>query len=121
MLADNNELLAMQASGISVRRICRAVLAGAAIPMLAAGLFAAFIVPLLEQHARTLRLTALTETDITFTPSGFWARNGRFFIHVRKSRCGGIPIDVDIFEWDQERRLRVFTHAQKIDVDRSVG
>lgn len=116
LLADNNELLAMQDSGISVRRICWSVIAAATLPMLAAGILAEFIVPPLEQQARTQRLVALTDAEITFTASGLWARNGPVFIHIRKIRPGGIPVDVDIFEWGQEGRLRVFTHARKADV-----
>lgn len=116
LLADNHELVAMQAGGMSVRRICWSVMAAATLPMLAAGILAEYIVPPLEQQARTLRLVALTDADITFTMSGFWARNGPVFIHVRKIRRGGIPVDVDIFEWDQEGRLRVFTHARKAEV-----
>jgi lipopolysaccharide export system permease protein len=84
--------------------------------MLAAGILAEFIVPPLEQEARTQRLVALTDAEITFTASGLWARNGPVFIHIRKIRRGGIPEDIDIFEWDQEKRLRVFTHARKLEV-----
>ncbi|MBW1851715.1 MAG: LPS export ABC transporter permease LptG [Deltaproteobacteria bacterium] len=116
LLADNNELLAMQASGISVKRICWSVIAAAALPMLAAGLLAEFIVPPLEQQAHRRRLAAMGDADITFTKSGFWARKGPFFIHVRKIHPGGIPGDVDIFEWDPDGRLRVFTHARKADI-----
>jgi len=116
LLADNNELVAMRASGISVRRICWAVIGAATLPMLGAGILAEYIVPSLEQQARMLRLVALTDADITFTTSGFWARNGPVFIHVRKIRRGGLPVDVDIFEWDQEGRLRVFTHARKAHI-----
>jgi len=112
LLADNNELVAMRASGISVHRICWSVIGAAAVPMLVVGLFAEYIVPPLEQKARTLRLVALTGADITFTASGFWARNGPVFIHVRKIHRGGMPVDVDIFEWDGEERLRIFTHAR---------
>ena len=118
LLSDNQELIAMQASGVSVGRICGSVLAASAIPMLAAGLFMEFVVPPLDRHARAERLAALTETDITLTATGFWARNGPFFVHVRKSRPGGGPVDVDIFEWDHEGRLRIFTHAQKNDIRR---
>jgi len=116
LLADNHELVAMQAGGMAVRRICWSVIGAAAIPMLAAGILAEYIVPPLEQQARTLRLVALTDADITLTSGGFWARNGPVFIHVREIRHGGIPVDVDIFEWDKERRLRVFTHAQQAEV-----
>jgi len=116
LLADNHELVAMQAGGLAVRRICWAVIGAATVPMLAAGILAEYIVPPLEQQARMLRLVALTDADITLTADGFWARNGPVFIHVRKIRRGGIPVDVDIFEWDQEGRLRVFTHARKAEV-----
>jgi Predicted permeases len=113
LLADKQELVAMQAGGISVRRICWAVLAAATLPMLASGILAEFIVPSLEQQARSGRLVALTNADITFTTKGFWARNGSVFIHVNNIHAGRIPLNIDIFEWDQERHLRVFTHAGK--------
>lgn len=112
LLADNNELVALRASGISVHRICWSVIGAALIPMLGAGALAEYIVPPLEQQARTLRIVALTGADITFTASGFWARNGPVFVHVRKIRRGGMPVDVDIFEWDETGRLRIFTHAR---------
>lgn len=116
MLADHNELLALRASGISVRRICWSVMAAASIPMLAAVALAEVIVPPLEQQARTLRLTALTEADITFTESGLWARNASVFIHIGRAGKGRRLADIDIFELDQENRLRVFTHAQNAEV-----
>ena len=116
LLADNNELLAMYAAGISVRRICFSILAAAVLPMLLAGILAEFIAPPLGQRARTQRLAALADTDIIFTKSGFWARKEPFFIHVHKICDNGSPTDIDIFEWDREGRLRVFTHARKADI-----
>jgi lipopolysaccharide export system permease protein len=116
LLADKNELIAMNAGGISVRRICWSVIAAATLPMLASGILAEFIVPPLEQQARTGRLVALSDASITFTKDGFWARNGPVFIHVNKIHLGGVPVGVDIFEWDHEGRLRVFTHAREADV-----
>ncbi|RLC32642.1 MAG: LPS export ABC transporter permease LptG [Deltaproteobacteria bacterium] len=113
LLADSNELLAMNVSGISVRRICWSVLAASAIPMFAWGILAEFVVPPLEQHARTRRVAALSGANIIFTKTGFWSRKKPFFIHVHKISAGGIPLDIDIFEWDSEGRLRVFTHARK--------
>jgi lipopolysaccharide export system permease protein len=116
LLADKNELIAMNAGGISVRRICWSVIAAATLPMLASGILAEFIVPPLEQQARTGRLVALSDASITFTKDGFWARNGPVFIHVNKIHPGGVPVGIDIFEWDHEGRLRVFTHAREADV-----
>ena len=115
LLSDSNELIAMQANGVPVRRISATVLAAAAIPMLTAVLFMEFVTPPLDQYARAGRLAALADTDITLTSTGFWARNGLFFVHVRKSLPGGVPADVDIFQWDREGRMKVFTHARKTD------
>lgn len=116
LLADNNELLAMHAGGISVWRICGSVLAAAALPMLAVGILAELIAPPLEQYALERRLAALTDMDIIFTKQGFWMRKEPFFIHVRNVRPNGIPADIDIFEWDQEGYLRAFIHAEKADI-----
>ncbi len=118
LLADHNELVAMQAGGISVQRICWSVLVAAALPMLLSGLLAEYVVPPLEQQARARRLAALADTDITLTKKGFWARNGPYFIHVRTLPHGGPPADVDIFEWDNDGRLRVFIHARSAYVSK---
>jgi lipopolysaccharide export system permease protein len=113
LLSDNNELLAMQASGISVHRICWSVMTAALFPMLVFGFLGEFVVPQMEQHARTRRLAALADADISFAKNGFWARKGAFFIHVRRIQPGGIPTNVDIFEWNPEGRLQEFTHARQ--------
>lgn len=116
LLADHNELLALRAAGISVRRICWSVIGAAGIPILAAGVLAEVIAPPLEQQARTLRLIALTEADITFMESGLWARNGTTFIHIGTTRHGENPADIDMFEWDGDKQLRAFTHARYAEV-----
>lgn len=119
LMADNNELIAMRAVGISTWRICWSVLTTAALLMVVAGIIAEFIAPPLNQYARTQRLAALADTDILFTKGGFWVHKEPFFIHVRKISNNGSPSDIDIFEWDQDGRLRVFTHAGKADITKN--
>jgi lipopolysaccharide export system permease protein len=115
MLEDKGELVAMRAAGMSVQRICVAVLAAGGLLMLATGVLAEFIAPPLEQQARTRRLIALSDTGILVTQRGFWARQGLSFIRVGKTVSGGIALDIDVYERDQEGRLRVFIHAREAD------
>ena len=116
LMADHHELVAMRAGGVSMQRICWSVIAAGTLPMAVAICLSEFVAPPLEQHAQANRLAALADTEITLTKSGFWARNGPYFIHVRTLNHGIAPADVDIFEWDDKGTLRQFIHARKVHV-----
>jgi len=116
LMADNNEFLATRAGGISMWRICRSALTTAALLIAAGGIIAEFIAPPLDHLARTRRLAALADKDIIFTNGGFWVHENPFLIHVCNIRNNGTPSDIDIFEWDQDGRLLVFTHAREADI-----
>ncbi len=116
LLADKGELLGMQAAGLSVQRICWSVLATAGFVMLAAGVSSEYVVPPMEQSARTLRSQALSDQGILLTKPGFWARKGLSFIRVRNTVYGGIATDLDVYERDEQGRLRTFTHAREADI-----
>ncbi len=116
MLADNNELIVMQASGLSVQRICFSVLATGALLMLVTGILEEYVAPPMEQHARLSRSLAISDTGILLTKDGFWARQGHSFIHVGKTLSGGIAVDLDVYEGDKEGGLRAFIHAREADI-----
>ncbi|MGD8989579.1 MAG: LPS export ABC transporter permease LptG [Syntrophobacterales bacterium] len=116
LLADNNELTAMRAVGLSVQRICWSVLATTLLLMLAIGLLAEFVVPPMEQDGRMRRSQALSEPGILVTKQGFWARYGSSFIRVGRTLRGETAVDLDIYERDSQGRLRVFTHAREADI-----
>ena len=117
LLADHGELLAMQAGGMSVRRICRSVFATGTILVLVTGIFAEMVVPPMDQLARRRRVSALSGRGITLTQQGFWARRGLSYIHVGKTLSGGIAMHLDIFERDDKGRLKVFTHARQANIE----
>jgi lipopolysaccharide export system permease protein len=121
MLADRGELLAMQAVGVSARRICGAVLVTGALLIPAMAALGEFVAPPLEQSARTLRLQALASPGILPTKQGFWARHGPSFIRVGKTFGGKIAADLDIFERDDQGRLTRTIHASRATIgsDRS--
>ncbi len=116
LLADHRELLAMQAGGVSARRICLSALATGSILMLITLLLAELVVPPMDELARTRRALALSDTGVTVTKQGFWARRGDSYIHVGKTLYGGAATDVDIYETDAQGRLAKFTHAQEAKI-----
>jgi lipopolysaccharide export system permease protein len=116
LLADHNELTAMQAAGISVGRICRSVLSAGALLLLTVFVLAEFLAPPMEQYARIRRSKAIYGQGILLTKSGFWARHGHSFVHVGKIYSGGMVADVEIFEHDNQGRLNSFIHAREATV-----
>lgn len=114
ILADNRELLAMEASGISVLRISFSLLAACTVLMLISGLFGETIGPQLEQRAYKSRVQALTKGIVTPIGQGFWARRQNSYIHVDKILGKGIASDIDIFEFDIGNHLKAFIHANSV-------
>lgn len=112
-MADHGELVAMEASGVSILRICTAVLVTGILLIVTSGIVAELVVPGMEQLARKSRAKAISVTGITLTKQGFWARQGNSFIHVDKMLSEGIAANIDVFEFDKDGRLQVFSHAQK--------
>ena len=119
LLADHGELLAMQAGGMSIRRICWSVLAAGTLLILLTGVLAEMIVPPLDQLARKRRTLAISGTGITLTKQGFWARRGLIYINVGKTLQGGIAADLDLFETDEKGRLKMFSHAREANIQRN--
>lgn len=113
LLADRGELVAMGASGISNLRISIAVLVTGTLLMFVAGILAEMVVPGMEQLARRSRSQALSQTSITLTQQGFWARMGDSYIHVDHMLSHGVAADIDIFEFADTGQLQIFSHAQK--------
>ena len=116
LLADHGELLAMQAGGMSIRRICWSVLTAGILLILLTAILAEMVVPPLDQLARKRRALAISGSGITLTKQGFWARRGTTYIHVGKTQQNGIVADLDIFETDEKGRLKIFTHAREADI-----
>lgn len=111
MMADHGELVAMEASGISTRRIGGAALATGMVLMALAGILAELVVPGMEQMARNSRAQALSD-DITLIRQGFWARTGERYVHVDKMLDHGVAADISLFTFDKTGRMQSFIHAE---------
>lgn len=112
MMADRQELTAMQAAGISVQRISAAVVGTSVILMLVAILVAEFIAPPLYQNAHRRRSEAIYGQAVMVSKSGFWVRHDRFFIHVDKPLSPRAAADIELYEIDDAGNLKQFLYAK---------
>ncbi len=111
LLADHQELTAMQAAGISVQRIAFSVLGTSIVLMLTAVLMAEFVAPPLDQAARIQRSRAIYGKAVMMSKEGFWVRHGNAFVHVGRTLSGERAADIEVYELDETGRLRQFIAA----------
>ena len=116
LLSDHGELIALQAAGVSLVRVSAAVFAGVMLIVITFGIMAETIMPYMEQVARRSRAQAIYTTGVNISRQGFWARRQNSYIHVHKMLSEGVAAGVDIFEFDTEGRLKIFTHALSANI-----
>lgn len=112
MMADHQELTAMQAAGISSQRISLAVVGTSIVLMLIAILLTEFVAPPLDQYARLRRSEARYGKNVLMSKGGFWIRQGHLFIHVGGTFSDRQATDMEIYELDQAGQIRRFIHAR---------
>lgn len=112
-LASSSELTVIRSSGVSVRRICGAVMAGAMVLIVVAVCVGELIAPTAEQFAQARRSLALTDELKVNTNSGFWIRDGSSFINIRRVLENNEMREVNIYEFDAQKQLRVATRADR--------
>ncbi len=109
-LASRSELVAMRAAGVSIARIVLGGLIGGVVLALIAVLIGEVVAPPAEQRALAQRSAAQTGGVVQMTGTGFWARDGRAFVHIREVEAGARLRDISIYELDGTRLLFA-THA----------
>jgi lipopolysaccharide export system permease protein len=96
-LGSANELVAMEAAGISRGRLVRAVLQAAALIAVAAGLNGELVAAPLARHAYRLRAAASSPAPKLETAGGLWIRDGSRVVNVRRPEAGGRVHDVHVY------------------------
>lgn len=101
-LAANSEIIAMQASGMSIGRLLTAVMQAAAVLALTGFLIGDWIVP--DSEARSRELLSLTGRDssILHSEQGIWIKDDFRVVHVGALFPQGFARDIEIFELDGE-------------------
>lgn len=99
-LANSNELTVLRAAGVSIRRLALAVMKTGLVLILLVVVMGETVAPRLEKMAHAERLSALARSVSMNTESGFWARDGNDFIHIRRLLPGGEADGITRYRFD---------------------
>jgi lipopolysaccharide export system permease protein len=116
-LANNRELMAMQAAGASRARLIGAVLVGGLFLLAISVSIGELVAPPAERSAQTLKSIALKKQVASRSKYGFWVRDGNVFINIREIQQQASLGDINIYEVDQNQRLALATHAGRAVYD----
>jgi lipopolysaccharide export system permease protein len=114
-LANNRELIAIQASGGSKFSIVLAVIKAGLLLAIFTALVGEYVSPASERAAQLLRSSSLHEQVASLTKYGFWVRDGDIFINIRKAHQQTMLSDISIYEIDgsKSKILKRASHADK--------
>ncbi len=111
-LASNSEIIAMQASGVSVSRLIIAVLQAALVLAVLSFLVANWVVPVSETSARQIRSSAISGTTAIRGKKGLWIKDDNRILHINLLLPNGIARDIEIHQLDDTGRLLSATTAE---------
>lgn len=110
MMANNSELVAMRASGMSAWRIVRAVLNTGVLMLVLVVALGELVAPAAEEYARQMRAQE-TQKRIGLGRHGLWVRDANLFVNVERilsdNQLGGLTV----YEFGENSRLEVETRA----------
>lgn len=112
-LASSHELIAMQALGTSPLRIGLSVTVTGILLMIAVVGVQEWIAPSTDQLAYMRRIQAISKPEALRTKQGFWSRDAQQFIRVHQVLPGRVLSDIEIYEFDDQNRLRLVTWATR--------
>jgi lipopolysaccharide export system permease protein len=112
-LANNRELVAMQAAGASRLHIIFGALAGGLVLLLISVGIGEYVAPPAERSANVLKSTALKKQIASRSRYGFWVRDGNVFINIRRIEHQESLGDISIYELDDARGVRLALHAAR--------
>lgn len=114
-LAARGELIAMRAAGISLFGIVLAVVKAGMLMMLLVLGVGEFLAPVSESAAVQLKAAKQHEQIVLKTRYGFWARDGRSFVNIRRILPGAALEDITLYEFDDDRSLVRASHAARAE------
>lgn len=110
-LAGNSEIIAMQASGISLTRLLAAVLQAAIILALLSFLIADWVVPESATSARNIKNLAQESTTALHSNEGLWIKDESRVLHIEALLPNGFVRNIEIYQLDRQGNLISTTRA----------
>ena len=104
-LASSSEIIAMQAAGLSVYQLLRAVLQAAVILALLSFMLADWVVPISETSAREMRSSAINSTPALRAKTGVWIKDLNQVLYIRELFPDGLAKTIEIYQLDEQDRL----------------
>mgnify|MGYP003969354917 FL=1 len=108
-MANNHELVAMRSASLSIFAIIKAGMCAGLVVVLVSIVVSEFVVPEASVSAKTMRAEAQNKALMTKSENGFWLRDGKSYINVRKFKGEGHLGDLVVYELDEQRHLKVFS------------
>lgn len=112
-MGNNRELIAMQASGLSVLGIIKIVMLAGLVLVTVSILVGEFIAPVSEKLGQKIKTTALNDQIIMNSKYGLWLREGSSYINVRQIEDDGKLSDISIYELDEQHHFHRGVHADR--------
>lgn len=120
-LAGRQELTVIRALGVSTPRLALSLLRPVSVTLLLLVLLQQWVVPDLEQSADRLRAkrsgqSELAPADAAPGDRAHWSRSRGDFLRVGEVRLGRLPMDIEIYAFDEQADLARLIQAQRADV-----
>jgi len=110
-MANNSELVVIQAAGVSKLRVIFSVMKTAIPLMILVMALGEWGAPWAEREARNLRTQEISGGSLIKSTNGLWAKDGERFVHVSKVIETGLLNDITIYQFDNEKNLEHITKA----------
>ena len=104
-LASNSEIIAMQAAGLSVFHLLRAVMLAAIVFAFLSFLVADWVVPISETSAREVRSSAINSTSALSAKRGVWIKDLNQVLYIKILLPDGVAKSIEIYQLDDQGRL----------------
>jgi lipopolysaccharide export system permease protein len=112
-LAGNSEIIALQASGLSVEKLIFSIMVWVFMLAIVSFLIAEFIVPVSETRARDIRLSSLSSNISVHARQGVWIKDANNVIYIERLFPDGNGSNIKIYQLDDQQRLIQALHAKK--------
>lgn len=114
-LARNSELVVMRVSGISLLNIGLILLKVGLLFTVITFVVGELITPISEKMAQRMRIKATDSVVAQDFRSGLWVKDGKSFVNVETVLPDASLLNVHIYEFDQDFKLRSISIAKKAD------
>lgn len=112
-LASGSEIIAMQSSGVSVKKLVNSVILAASLVALLNVILVNFVVPVSESYAKEFR-SAHRQSRVSVTGrSGVWIKDEKNIIHIQQLYPDGNARGIKIFHLNNQNKLQSTTIAAK--------